>query len=181
MSLKNNIPFTSLDLQLDTDVETFKWNELNIEVKQYLPIEDKYDLITIALQESYENGHYNILKLDMYLHLYIVYLYTNLEFTEAERNEPAKLYDMMQSCGFIDSVVARMAQAEYDNIFNLAKQEAEKLEQYKGTLASVLNSFVAELPKNAQMAKETIEQFDPDAFQRVLDFAKAANGGRPIN
>jgi hypothetical protein len=57
---------------------------------------------------------------------------------------------------------------------------AVKLE-YRNTIASVINSFIENLPVNANAAKDIIEKFNPEDFQRVLNFATAANGNRPIN
>lgn len=181
MELTNKLPFT--DLQLNMDNITAKYNlypDVVIEVKQYLPIEDKYDLISIALQNSYENGHFNTLKLDMYFHLYIVYMYTNIEFTEAQKDNPMRLYDLLQSHDIISGIISHMKEEEYNYLCQALNEEAEKVTKYNNTIASVINGFIQDLPKNAEAAKDIIDQFDPEAFQSVMSFAKAANGGRSI-
>lgn len=176
----NTVLFTDLDLQMNDEVSVFTFKDKDIEVKKYLPIEDKYDLISIVLQNSYENGHFNEVKLDMYFNLYIVYLYTNLEFTDIQKDNPAKLYDILESTHFIDAVVSAMDAEEYNYLYETLIHEAEKVTKYNNTMASVLNSFIQNLPKNAKEAKEIIDQFDPDAFTNVMAFVKAANGNRPI-
>lgn len=180
MNTQNTVSFTDLNLELNREVKTFDFNDIKIEVKQYIPFEDKYDLISIALQESFENGHFNVAKLDMYLHLYIVYMYTNIEFTQAQKEEPWRLYDLLLKNGIFDAVVANMDQEEYNYLYEAVTKEAEKQEKYQNTIAAVVNGFIQDLPRNAGVAKEIIEQFDPEAYQRVIDFAKAANGDRPI-
>ena len=45
---------------------------------------------------------------------------------------------------------------------------------------NMYNSFSKQLNENADLLKELTESFDPNQFQNVLDFAQAANGGRPI-
>ncbi|MBQ1716746.1 MAG: hypothetical protein II025_02495, partial [Ruminococcus sp.] len=57
----------------------------NIEVLKYLPIEDKYNLINITLQNAREGSIYNSLLLDVYFHLYIVIMYSNITFTEKQK------------------------------------------------------------------------------------------------
>ena len=73
--------FASLKLTLNKEVNEVVFQEKTIEVKKYLPIEDKIDLVQIALQMSEEDGIYNEALLDMYFNLYLVFLYTNIQFT----------------------------------------------------------------------------------------------------
>ena len=82
--MANKVSYANLKLKVDTSVDTFDFNNQTIEVLKYLPIEDKYDLIMITLQKAEEDGIYNDIKLDMYFHLNLVYMYTNLSFTETQ-------------------------------------------------------------------------------------------------
>ena len=79
------VSYANLKLKTKYEIKTFNFNNTEIEVKQYLPIEDKYDLVMITLQKAEENGIYNALKLDMYIHLHLVYMYTNLSFIEKQK------------------------------------------------------------------------------------------------
>ena len=47
--------------------------------------------------------------------------------------------------------------------------------------SSMIQSIINDLPKNAQAAANIVDNFDESKYQAVIDFAKAANGGRPIN
>ena len=88
------ITFASLKLKTRDDVEKINLYDKEIEVKQYLPAEDKYDLIMITLQESKEEGVYNHFKMDMFFHLNIIFMYTNLQFTDKQKEDLIKLYDV---------------------------------------------------------------------------------------
>ena len=72
-----NVSFTNLKLSVDKSVNTFDFNGTKIDVLKYLPVEDKKDLVQIAMQKSFEDGLYNNMLLDVYFHLNLVYLYTN--------------------------------------------------------------------------------------------------------
>ena len=52
--------------------------------------------------------------------------------------------------------------------------------KYNTTAAAVIRSLITDLPKQAEAANKIIENFDKEKFQAVIDFAQAANGGRPI-
>ena len=85
--------YSELNLSIKRDTITVQTPCGEIEVLAFLPIEDKNDLIEITLQKSLEDGIYNELKMEMYFHLYIIYMYTNSEFTEEERADEVKLYN----------------------------------------------------------------------------------------
>lgn len=62
------ISYASLKLKTNTEVNTVDFNGNKIEILKYLPIEEKYDLISVTLQKSLEDTLYNPLKVDMYFH-----------------------------------------------------------------------------------------------------------------
>ena len=167
------------DLNLTTKIPTIKL-ENGIQVKKYIPTSDKIDLIQIALQKSEENGIYNEVKLDCYFHLNIIYLYTDIEFSEEDREDEMKLYDILEHNDIIDQVVAAIGEDEYTTLKDyLIKMKTDSL-NYKNTAAAVLRGIIQDLPKNAAAAKEIMDSFDQEKYQNVRDFAIAANGGRNI-
>ena len=176
----SKVTYTSLKLNAKEDIKTFDFNGITIEVKQYLPIDEKYDLISIALQKAKEDAIYNELKLDMYFNLYLVYLYTNLTFTDKQKEDEAKLYDALQSNGFIDKMMEVFNDDEYNDLINYIETQKELEMTYNTTAAGIIYNLVKELPNQAENLKEIIDNFDPQKYQAVVDFAKAANGGREI-
>lgn len=174
--------YSDFNLSINTDTHSFSiLPGQDINVLQYLPIEDKNDIIQVALQKAEENGIYNLLKLRMFYNLYIVYMYTDIDFANDEKDNPVQLYDELCSNGIIDAVLRAMNPDERAYLEEvLMDTMATKLE-YRSTIASVINSFIENLPVNANAAKDIIEKFNPEDFQQVLNFAKAANGNRPIN
>ena len=174
------VSYANLKLKTDTSFNTFDFQGQTIEVLNYLPIEDKYDLVMITLQNSEENGIYNPVKLDMYFHLYLVYMYTNLSFTEKQKFNEQKLYDALKSNGFIDALLANMNEVEYSDLYEYIMTCQENILHYRNTAGAVLQSVIQDLPKNAQMAADIVNNFDKSKYQAVVDFAAAANGGRNI-
>lgn len=154
--------------------------DVQIKVLQYLPIEQKNDIIQLTMQNSEENGLFNQLLLDMYFHLYICYLYTDIDFTEEEKDNAPATFDILMSSGVINQVISAMNPDEYKTLHQVLTTAVENKTKYKSTIASVINSFIEQLPINAENAEEIIKNFDPEKFQQVIAFAQAANGGRPI-
>ena len=174
------ISYANLKLKVDKSVETFDFNENKIEVLRYLPIEDKRDLVEITLQKAEENGIYNPVLLDMYFHLHLVYMYTNLSFTEKQKENEAKIYDALACNGFFHKFFEVLPEDEYEDLMDYIEDIMEDIMTYKNTAGAVLQSIIQDLPRNAQAAADIVKSFDPNQYQAVIDFATAANGGRNI-
>ena len=65
----SKVSYANLKLKTKAEVSTFEFEGQTIEVLNYLPIDEKYDLIMITLQQAEEDGIYNSLKLDFHFHL----------------------------------------------------------------------------------------------------------------
>ena len=178
--MANKVSYANLKLKVDNSIKTFDFNGNQIEVLQYLPIEDKYDLIMITLQKAKENGIYNDLKLDMYFALHIVYMYTNLSFTDKQKENEPKIYDTLKSNGFFDKLLPIIPESEYDYLIDCMKQIMRNELQYNTTAAAIIKNLISDLPTNAAAAAQIVDNFDPEKYQAVIDFATAANGNRPI-
>ena len=174
------VSYANLKLKSNTAVKTFEFEGQVIEVKQYLSIEDKYDLIMIALQKSKEGNIYNALKLDVYFHLNLVYLYTNLSFTDKQKENEYKIYDALVSSGLLDLIIENIDEDEYTELFIYLTEIEDDLVMTNHSTSALVQSFINDLPANAQAAASIVDSFDKEKYQEVINFAKAANGGRDI-
>lgn len=171
------------DLNLKTNTKTnvaILNNGKEVEVLQYLPIKDKIDLIEIALQKSRENGVFNEMKLEMYFNLYLIEMYTNLEFTDEEKMNETLLYDELESNHVITDIIAAMNSEEYSDLISFLDMTRNNLTEYYNSVPALLQTFIEDMPANAEAASQIVDNFDPEKYQNVLNFAKAANGGRDI-
>lgn len=176
------VTYSSLKLKIKENVKTITFNDLSIEVNQYLPIEDKESLISIVLQNTYDvkNNVYNVIEMDKYFHLYLIYLYTNISFTDKQKEDENKLYDMFKSNGLMDEIIKNIPEDEYNMLYNYLLDEAKNRIKSKRSVVGLIQSLINDLPTQAEAAKKIMDDFDPQKFQEVINFAKAANGGRDI-
>ena len=77
-------------------VQTVEYNDQTIEVKQYLPVIEKSELITRVLNNSVDenNGYYNLLKLDMNPDTATIEIESN-ELVKAKDKEYHKSVDIL--------------------------------------------------------------------------------------
>lgn len=174
------VSYANLKLKVDSSIKTFDFENQTIEVKQYLPVEDKYDLVMIALQKSREGNIYNAIKVDVYFHLNLVYLYTNLSFTDKQKENEFKIYDALVSSGLLDMIIENIPEDEYEELFGYLAELEDDAMMTNHSASALIQSFINDLPKNAQAAANIVDNFDQSKYQAVIDFAKAANGGRSI-
>ena len=174
------ISYANMKLKPVTTTHKFEWNGNEIEVLDYLPIEDKYDLIMITLQKSLEDGYYNPIKIDEIFHLHLIYMYTNINFTEKQKEDEHKLYDSLKSNGLIDAFIEQMNEFDYSELFNMLDDTKRELTEYKRSVSGIIQNIITDLPKQAEAMQDIIDNFDKEKYQNVLNFAKAANGGREI-
>ena len=175
------VSYANMKLKTNTAVNTFEFCGQKIEVLKYLPAADKYDLLMITLQKSLEGNIYNEFKLNLFFELNLVYMYTNISFTEKQREDEFKLYDTLRSNGFFELFYEALDDKEYEELFDQIAELKATMERSKGSVAGVIANIIEDLPANAEAAAKIVENFDPSQFQAVVDFARYANGGRDIN
>ena len=167
------ISYASLKLKTKEDIKTVDFNGNLIEIKQYLPLEDKLSLINIIIQNASEGGICNPLKVNAFYHLYLVYLYTNINFTEAQKRDELKLYDTLESNGLIDLIIENMNEHEYSTLLNFINEKIEIDMKFNTTVAGIINNIIENLPGNAEKATALLNNFDQSQFQDVINFAKS--------
>ena len=175
-----DINYKDLEFKKVNIPKFFDWNGKRIEVAGYIPAEDRYDIVMITLQKSLEDGIYNPIKLDIYFHLNLVYMFTNITFDDEDREDELKLYDKLMSSGFMDKFLSNMDTAVYTEMQEDIENIAQLKTDYSKSTAGIIGKFINDLPANAEAMKEILDNFDPERYQAVVDFAKAANGGRAI-
>lgn len=175
------ISYANMKLKPVTTTHDFIFNGNTIKILDYLPIEDKYDLIMITLQKSFEDGYYNPIKVDMFFHLNLIYLYTDINFTDKQREDENKIYDAIKSNGLLDAFLKDFDEAEYNDLFTMLEETKNEITKYHHTVVSLIQNLLVDMPKQAEAMSKILDNFDPDKYQNVINFAKAANGGREIS
>ena len=136
----SDIEFKSLNLKRNDSIRVIKINDNEIEVKQYLPIEDKMDLIQIALQQAENTIGYDTILIDVYFHLYLDF---DLEGHTLdllwEKAEPLKLFDILDSNNIISIVASSIPSAEFEDMKDYLYSQLENNSKFKTSLIYVLD------------------------------------------
>lgn len=142
-------------------------------VTPYLSISNKYDIVMDTLAEAEEpDGFINEVKLDMFLHLNLVYQYTDIEFAEEDKQNPYELYDVLETTGIITNVVGAIGE-EYQIILDYLLKSQNKIIAFNNSVTGAFKSLVHMLPEGAAAMQEIMDNFDPEKYNEVMNFASA--------
>ena len=136
------VSFTKLGLKKNEDVGILHINEQDIEVKQYLPVNEKLELISSVINSAAdENNFSNPVKENVFLTLEILYHYTNINFTDKQKEDPVKLYDLVVSSGLVNKVTDLIPEEELDEVINGVAQSVKAIYAYKNSALGILESI----------------------------------------
>lgn len=135
------IGFTKLGLKVNQEIKTIDINEQTIEVKQYLPINDKLALISDVINYSVdENNFANPVKIDLYTCLNILYYYTNINFTDKQKEDVTKLYDLVTSSGLLATIIEAIPSEEYKMLCDGIKRSADAIYTHRNSVLGILEA-----------------------------------------
>ena len=146
-----------------------------------MPINDKINLVQLALQQSEEDGIYNEGLLTAYFYTFIVMFYSDLEFIDEQKEDILSLYDILETNDIITKVCDTIPKVEFDDLLELLQDQKHNNTDYKTSTAYLVSQLINALPEQMNQVADIINNFDPSKYQAVVDFATAANGGRNIN
>jgi hypothetical protein len=139
------LPFSKLGVKLDTNIVLLPWGEYNIEVSKYLPMSEKTEMVSKIINKSSDNnGYYNPLKVKVYLALEVLYRYTNLSFTEKQKENELKLYDIIISSGLFDRVIELIPETEWKDLQTTVWDTISNIYEYKNSILGILETVSIE-------------------------------------
>lgn len=136
------VSLTKLGLKVNQNVKNIEFNEQIIEVKQYLSINEKLELISSVINSAAdENNFSNPVKENVFLTLEILYHYTNINFTDKQKEDPVKLYDLVVSSGLVNKITDLIPEEELDEVINGVAQSVKAIYAYRNSVLGILESI----------------------------------------
>ena len=144
------VPFSKLQASIngcDTQISYINkaGEEIKYEVKHYLPIKEKLELVSRIINQSIDdNGFYNPMRVKLYMTLEVVYAYTNLSFTEKMKEDPFKLYDILTSTGIFREIVDVIRENDWKEIQENVWSTIKNIYDYRNSVMGILENVVAD-------------------------------------
>lgn len=128
-----------------TEPKIIEFNGQNIEIIQYLPIEKKLELIEIIINKSIDNNEYfNPCRIDIFLTLEIIFAYTNITFTEKQKEDILKLYDLFVQTGLFKIILENIPYEEYNYIKTNVIKTIQNVYKYKNSALGIFESITSD-------------------------------------
>lgn len=137
------VPFTKLNKIKALPAVEYAFGEYEIEVAQYLPLEDKVNLITAVIEQAGngEEGFFNIVKLEAYYRIEVVRAYTNISFTEKQLEDTTKLYDALALNDIWAFVADKIPGVELNYIWSNILALAKEITAYNNSILGILKTI----------------------------------------
>ena len=152
------LAFSKLGLKNNNQVVNINYNEQTIEVKQYISVNDKLKLISNIINNTVdEHSFCNPVKVKVYLLIGIVENYTNISFTEKQKEDIVKLYDLIQSNGLFDKILAAIPDEEFNDLLNSTWDSIDAIYTYNNSAMGVIENIGSNY-KDMNLDVEEIQQ-----------------------
>lgn len=167
------VGLTKLGLKKNTDVVNLTWNSQIIEIKVYLPIEEKLEMISRIVNLSLdENNFANPARIEIFTLLEVMYAYTNINFTDKQKENFLELYDMIFSSG-LWTEIKNILGNELNIITTTTDEVIHEVYSYKNSALGILQAIVEdyeELDLDADKLKAKIADKDNlKTLKNVMD------------
>lgn len=166
------VTFNKLGLSKNLDKKSIEINEQVIEIKQYLPVEEKLELISHVVNKAHDQDYNfsNPVKVEVFAGIEIVKYYTNITFTEKQLEEAAKTYDLLNANHIIDTVIGAIPQAEYIELKNGIEQTIESIYKYQNSILGILDTIGEDYSNlDLDVTQITDKIKDPESLKLVKD------------
>lgn len=137
------IAYSKLNVKIPKDIKELEFNNQIIEVKQYLPLEEKTvmieEIVNLALSEN--RFRYNPILTSVYENVKVITYYTNITFTENQKNDIIKLYDGLVSSGLLNKIYEAIPTNERNIIKTLLETCLNGVYNYNNSVRGILDDL----------------------------------------
>lgn len=161
------LAFTKLGLKVNDEIKTVEFNEQAIEVKQYLPVNEKLEVIAEVLNNSADDNNFaNPVKVDVYTAIAVLEAYTNISFTEKQKENVTKLYDAVVSTGFYNRVIETIPCEEINSLIIAIGDTIDAFYCYRNSVMGILENISTDY-SNLNLDASVIQQklADPENME----------------
>ena len=154
------VPFTKFKCKINDSIKQVQINdEITIEIKQYLPIQEKLGLISRVVEYAHmQDANYsNPVKAAVIRDIEVIFAYTNIAFTDKQKEDIAKLYDVLYSSGVLTIILNNIPKDEYNMIVKGVEDSIAAIYQYMNSVVGMIDT-ISKGQENAVIDIEAIQK-----------------------
>jgi len=132
--------YNDINTPLEVEYKDFEFNGTTIQVRQYLPFQEKLDLITDIINSSGDDqGFYNSAKLGFFEDMKIMEAYTDIEFDDG--TDSMQVYDTLIAGGFFPQMYKLIPDTEINFIINNVNKTIDNIYKYRNSAYGILDAL----------------------------------------
>ena len=157
----SKVSFTKLGLKKNTNLIELSWKDQVINIKEYLPIDEKAKVIENIVNLSLDDNDFaNPLRIQINLILEFIFAYTNINFTEKQKENRSELYDLIISSGLWNEILNKLLLCEckeFDYIQDTANEVIDEVYKYKNSALGIMQAITEDY-NNLDLDAEKLRQ-----------------------
>ena len=157
---------------ITNEPKTLLYNRKSIEVKQYLPLADKMNILEMVIQTADVGTILNTLVVDAVFEVYLLFKYTDIEFTDEEKKDILNIYDVLENTGLIEEVIKTIPESEYEMLRSNLELMIEDYKDYRNSAKGCVDAISIFAPTAAEKFNEEVEKIDTEKLENVTNLAK---------
>lgn len=166
------VPFSKFKCKMNTDQVPIEINGETVNVRQYLPVNDKLALVgrVIELAHDQDYNFSNPIKAEIYTDLEIIYAYTDITFTDKQKEDTGKLYDLLLSSGILLKVKEAIPFEEIKDIYEGVEKSIESFYKYQNSILGIMDTIKNDYNELSIEGEDLQKKFaDPETLKMVKD------------
>ena len=164
--------FKDMNVTPINEIKTVKiGDKIQFNVKQYLPAEDKNALLEIAMQTADQGTILNTFALDAIFHTYLVFKYTDIEFSNEEKEDIFALYDLLEENGIIEATISAIPKEEYDSLKDYLLEMVDSYLTYRNSARALVEQISMFAPQAAESLSQISQNVDVDKLTQIVKLA----------
>ena len=167
------ISFSKLNLKKVDKIEQIEYNEQGIEIKQYLPIQQKLELLSSVITKATDNSKFfNPGQLSVFFKLEIVQAYTNINFTEKQKEDFCKTFDLLEENGLFLVILNKIPAEELKTLEAWLLESIKAIYEYNNSARAILESLQTDY-KNLDFDVTSLQDKirDPEVLSLLKEIA----------
>lgn len=138
------ITFNKLGCKVNTGVKEWEYKPgVTIPVLQYLPVEDKANLIQFVISQAIDtkSGCFSPVRKDVFFNIALARWYAGIQFSEKQMQDVQKTYDALESNRFFEALKEQIPFYEYDKISDYLIDTMEDVERYNQSFVGMMDAM----------------------------------------
>lgn len=156
-----------LNKMVNKEPVIIKFNDQEIEVIQYLPMEKKLDLISDIINSSVDEKNYcNFCRVEIFITIKLIEAYTNLNITDKQKEDIFKFYDQIVASGLAEAVITVIPASDYSFIYRNTLKTIKNIYKQRNSVLGILETISTDYSNLNLDASEIQKKLaDPESME----------------